>query len=144
MVRRLTLQWPAPRARQGRCDISLAEWIYACALGAFLFAVPLTFRDPRATWPVAVLTGAILVDFLVTVLPLMGVESLSFNATGSNLSLVLGSVTGLLTWLLFAAAMLARRRERMRQYLGLVLATQITWFVCYLSFLFGLHVVPMR
>lgn len=124
--------------------MSFAEWIYTFALGAFLIGVPLTFRDPTWKLPVVVMSIATATDFLVTVLPQLGVEALAMRATGSNMALVLGAVTGLATWLLFVAALGARWRGRQSTYLGLVLATQMVWFTCYLLFLYGLHVVPMR
>ena len=124
--------------------MSFAEWIYTFALGAFLIGVPLTFRDPTWKLPVIVMSIATGTDFLVTVLPQVGAEALAMRATGSNMALVLGAVTGLATWLLFVAALGARWRGRQSTYLGLVLATQMVWFTCYLLFLYGLHVVPMR
>jgi len=122
--------------------VSLPELLYAIAFATFMVGALFAFRDDKNPKAVAVMGVAVLADFLITVLPSLGVDSLSMNFPGTNAVIIAGSITGLLTWTLFVVAAVAWWRSKNTLFLGLVCATQLVWFTCYLSFLYGMHVYP--
>lgn len=125
--------------------MSLAELVYAFALGTYMVGVALAFRDPQGRLPVLVMATGITVDFLVTLLPQLGLFApLAMNVEGSNLVITIGAILGVVTWSMFIAALVVRRRKAWNVFLGIVLATQLVWFACYLSFLYGMHVYPLH
>lgn len=125
--------------------MSLAELVYAFAFGAYMVGAALAFRDPAARLPVLVMATGITVDLLVTVLPQLGLLApLAMNVEGSNTVIMIGAILGVVTWSMFVAALVARRRRAWNAFLGIVLATQLVWFSCYLSFLYGMHVYPLH
>lgn len=125
--------------------MSLAELVYAFAFGTYMVGVALAFRDPQGRFPVQVMATGITVDFLVTVLPQLGfLAPLAMQVDGSNTVIMIGSILGFVTWSMFIAALVARWRKAWSAFLGIVLATQLVWFSCYLSFLYGMHVYPLR
>ena len=123
--------------------MSLPEFLYAIAFATYMVGALFAFRNDASVIALMVMGAAVLADFLITILPGLGVDSLSMNVQGSNAVIVAGSVTGLLTWTLFVGAALAWRRSKRKLFLGLVCATQLVWFTCYLSFLYGMHVYPV-
>jgi hypothetical protein len=122
----------------------LAEWFYTFALASYMVGAAFTFRGPHWRWPLVVMAIAVAADFLVTLLPRLGVESLAMHASGRNVALILGAIFGAVTWLLFLGVLAARQWGSQNLYLGLVLTTQLVWFADYLFFLYGLHVLPMH
>lgn len=122
--------------------MSLPELLYAIAFASFMVGALFAFRNDSSSRAVLVMGVAVTADFLITILPALGVQSLSMNFQGSNPVVVAGSVMGLLTWSLFVAAALAWWRSKTTLFLGLVIATQLAWFTCYLSFVYGMHVYP--
>lgn len=124
--------------------MSLGELVYAFAFGTYMVGVAFAFRNPQGSFALRVMATGITVDFLVTVLPQLGLLSaLAMNVEGSNTVILIGSILGFLTWSMFIAALVARRRKAWKIYLGLILGTQLVWFSCYLSFLYGMHVYPL-
>jgi hypothetical protein len=122
--------------------MSLPEFLYAIAFASYMIGALFAFRNEANSTAVMIMSVAVAADFLITILPALGVESLSMNFEGSNPVVVAGSVMGLLTWSLFVAAALAWWRNKTTLFLGLVIATQLAWFTCYLSFVYGMHVYP--
>ena len=120
----------------------LAEWFYSFALATYMVGLAFAFRLPAARWPLGIMAAGTLADFLITMLPRLGVEALAMHAEGRNTALILGSILGFATWTMFVGVVVAHRRGRLNLYLGLALATELVWFTCYLSFLYGLHAIP--
>jgi hypothetical protein len=125
--------------------MSLAELVYAFAFGTYMVGVALAFRDPQGRFPVMVMSTGITVDFLVTLLPQLGLFApLAMNVRGSNTVILIGVILGVVTWSMYIAALVMRRRKAWNAFLGVILATQLVWFSCYLSFLYGMHVYPLH
>ena len=124
--------------------MSLAELLYALAFATYMVGVAFCFRNPDGRAPVYIMAAGATTDFLVTLLPQLGFTPLEMGVEGRNLPIVLGAVFGFVTWLMFIAALVARRRRARGAFLGLVLATQLVWFVDYLLFLYGMHVYPLH
>jgi len=122
--------------------MSLPELLYAIAFATYMVGALFAFRNDANTTAIVIMGAAVSADFLITILPALGVESLAMNFQGSNAVVVAGSVMGLTTWTLFVIAALAWWRQKTTLFLGLLVATQLSWFVCYLSFLYGMHVYP--
>lgn len=79
----------------------------------------------------------------LTGLVMWGPAVFSFGITGGNAATALGAILGFAVWLLVAAALVAWRRRRRALFHGLVVAAQLTWFVDYLAFVYGIHVYPL-
>jgi len=122
--------------------MSLPEFLYAIAFSTYMVGALFTFRNHEDSRAVSVMTGAVIADFLITVAPVLGIESLAMNFEGTNRAVIAGSVLGFSTWTIFGIAMWAWFKRRVALFLSLVVVTQFLWFACYLSFVYGMHVYP--
>ena len=86
---------------------------------------------------------AVLLDFLVSMLPMVGVTALKMNLPGTNSVFFFAIVFGFVVWLLFLAALLPRRAGRMPAYQTTITVTQIALFIDSIGFLYGIYKCPL-
>ena len=122
--------------------MSLPEFFYAIAFSTYMVGALFTFRNHSDVSGIFVMTAAVIADFLITVAPVLGIESLAMQFEGANKAVVAGSILGFSTWTIFGVAMWAWFKRCTALFLSLVLVTQLVWFACYLSFVYGMHVYP--
>ena len=123
--------------------MTLNEILYIIAYCLFLIGAAKSFRDngsPRAIW---IMTTGVVLDFLVSMLPMLGVSILKMDIAGSNAAIIAGITLGFLVWLLFIIALLVRKTERTKAFHVLIAATEILWFIDFITFLYGLYKFPL-
>jgi len=123
--------------------MSLSEFLYGIAFGIFMIGAAWSWRTDGAPRAVALLATGAAMDFGLTGLVSFGPEMFSFGITGSNFAVQLGAVLGVAVWLLATAAVVLWWRGNRGAFHVVVLATQLTWFVDYLAFLYGIHAYPL-
>jgi len=121
----------------------LAECLYATAFMTYLVGVALCYYDRASPRSVAVMTAGILIDFGTTAAMILGVDSLRMGIEGRNWALDVGTVLGFTVWLSFLATLVIWLTGRRRAFLVMALPIELVWFLCYISFLFGVHVYPL-
>ena len=124
--------------------MTLSESLYALAYCVFTAGAAGSYRNKGSRFSVWVMSCAVLFDFLVSMLPLMGVSALKMNLPGSNGVIVFGIVFGFVVWLLFLTALWLRRAGRISAFHGLITVTQIAWFIDFISFLYGIYKFPLH
>lgn len=122
--------------------MSLPEIIYMFAYSLFLVGAGWSIWQPQQRLAVAMVALALAVDLGTTLGPVLGIEALRFEVTGRNIAFNLGAPLGLATWLLVGGALIARWRGRLAAFRGLLIAGNLTWFLCFQAFQIGLHVLP--
>jgi hypothetical protein len=123
--------------------MSLSELLYGIAFALFMIGAGWSFRSDGRPAAVALLAFGAAMDFTVTGLVSFGPEIFSFGITGSNFAIGLGVVLGVAVWLLVVTALVTWFRQRRRAFHVLVMLAQLTWFVDYLAFLYGIHAYPL-
>jgi hypothetical protein len=58
--------------------------------------------------------------------------------------IIFAIVWGFVVWLLFIAALCLRRVCSMAYYHGIILITQIAWFIDFIAFLYGIYKFPLH
>lgn len=123
--------------------MSLSELLYGIAFGLFMVGAAWSWRSDGHPRAVALLATGAAMDFGLTGLVSFGPDMFSFGIEGSNSAIALGAALGVAVWLLAFGAVAAWWRGRRPLFHALVLLTQLTWFVDYLAFLYGIHVYPL-
>ncbi len=123
--------------------MSLSEVLYGIAFCTFMIGAGWSFRSDGRPAAVALLALGAAMDFGLTGLVSFGPEMFSFGIAGSNFAIELGAILGVVVWLLVVAALITWWRGRRRVFHALIMLTQLTWFVDYLAFLYGIHTYPL-
>lgn len=123
--------------------MQLAECLYATAFMTFMIGVALCYSDRASTRSVLVMTAGILIDFSATAGLWLGIDALRLGVEGRNWAINVGSVLGFTVWLSFLATLAIWLTGRRRVFLVMALPIELIWFLCYISFLFGVHVYPL-
>ncbi len=123
--------------------MQLAECFYATAFMTYLVGVALCYYDQASPRSVAVMSAGILIDLGTTVAMILGVDALRMGVEGCNWALNVGTVLGFTVWLSFLLALILWFTGRRRAFLLMALPIELVWFLCYISFLFGVHVYPL-
>lgn len=123
--------------------MTLSETLYTLAYCCFIAGAARSYRDNGSRFSVLIMSGAVLLDFLVSMLPMMGVTALKMNLPGTNGVIIFAIVLGFVVWLLFLSALLLRRAGRMQAYNTTITVTQIAWFIDYIGFLYGMYKFPL-
>lgn len=93
---------------------------------------------------VLIMSCGVLLDFLVSILPMMGGTALKMNLPGTNCVIIFAIVWGFVVWLLFLAALWLRREVRIEAYHSFITVTQIAWFIDFIGFLYGIYKFPLH
>ena len=122
--------------------MSLPEFLYAIAFSTYMVGALFAFRNHSDVSAILVMTAAVIADILITVAPVLGIDSLAMNFEGANMAVLAGSILGFSTWTIFGVALWAWFKRHTALFLSLVVVVQLVWFACYLSFVYGMHVYP--
>jgi hypothetical protein len=124
--------------------MTLSETLYSVAYCIFIVGAARSYRDTGSRLPVLIMSCAVALDFLVSMLPMMGVTALKMNLPGTNGVIVFAILLGFVVWLLFIAALLMRRAGRLDAYHGIITVTQIAWLIDFNAFLYGIYKFPLH
>lgn len=123
--------------------MELSELLYAAAYCVFLAGAAKSFRDNGSRTSRRIMGCAVIVDFLVSMLPMMGADFLKMNLEGHNAAITLGIVLGFAVWILFVAALIARKKGSDNLYHTGITLVEITWFLDFIIFLYGIYKFPL-
>lgn len=124
--------------------MTINEVLYIAAYSIFLIGAAKSYRENGSTASVLVMTTGVLIDFLVSMLPVMGVQLFKMEVKGTNPAIMFGIAFGFVVWLLFLAAIVIRRKGNMSLYHTLITITEVSWFIDFISFLYGLYKFPLQ
>jgi hypothetical protein len=86
----------------------------------------------------------VLLDFLMSVLPMMGVKALSSGIRGTNAVMVFAIIFGLVVWILFLIALFVWKKGKLPLFHSLITAVEVCWFIDFISFLYGMYKFPLK
>ena len=121
-----------------------SETLYTIAYCLFVIGAARSYRDNGSRSSVLIMSCGVLLDFLLSMLPLMGVSALKMNLPGTNGVIVFAIILGFIVWLLFLAALWLRGTGRMAAYHSVITAMQIAWFIDFIAFLYGIYKFPLH
>jgi hypothetical protein len=124
--------------------MTLSETLYIIAYCLFTAGAAKSYRDNGSSRAVLIMSCGVLLDFLVSMLPLAGVSALKMNLAGTNGVIVFAIIVGFIVWLLFLAALWLRRAGRMAAYHSFITVTQLAWFIDFIAFLYGIYKFPLH
>ncbi len=124
--------------------MSLNEILYIVAYSVFLAGASVSFRQNGSRLSVGIMTAGVVLDVLVSILPLMGVKALSMNVGGTNAAIVFGIALGFVVWLLYGVALVLRAMHKMERYHTVIAVVEILWFIDFISFLYGIYKFPLH
>ena len=123
--------------------MTLNEILYIIAYCLFLIGGAKSFRDNGSPRAIRIMTTGVMLDFLVSMLPMLGVSILKMDIAGSNSVITAGIILGFAVWLIFIIALLARKAGRTKAFHILIAVTEILWFIDFITFLYGLYKFPL-
>jgi nitric oxide reductase large subunit len=124
--------------------VELSQILFITAYCIFMAGAAKSFRDNGSTISVWIMSGGVMLDFLMSMLPVLGVKALSSNLKGTNGVIIFALVLGFLVWLTYVAALIVRKRGNKPLFHVLIAVTEISWFIDFISFLYGMYKFPLH
>jgi len=124
--------------------MSVNEIVYIFAYCCFLAGAAKSFRENGSTTSVWIMSVGVLLDFLVSMLPMAGVKALKMNLQGTNPAIIFGIVFGFVVWVLYVIALVLRKKNKMALYHKIITITEIVWFIDFIAFLYGMYKFPLK
>jgi hypothetical protein len=109
----------------------------------FLTGAAWSFQRNAPAISIWVMSIAVFIDFLASILPVMNVKSIAINMP-SSIIITAAIFLGILVWLLFLFALFAWKIKRLRLFHFLILEIQIVWFIDNILLLYGTYKVPFK
>jgi hypothetical protein len=117
--------------------------IYVLTYCLFLTGAAWSFQRNAPTISIWVMSAAVFIDFLASILPIMNLKSLAINLP-PNIIITAAIFLGILVWLLFLFALFAWKIKKLRLFHLLILEVQIIWFIDIMLLLYGTYKVPFK
>jgi hypothetical protein len=109
----------------------------------FLTGAAWSFQSNAPASSVWVMSAAVFIDFLASVMPVMNLKSIAINLP-PNIIIIASIFMGILVWLLFLLALFAWKIKKLRLFHFLILEIQIIWFIDNILLLYGTYKVPFN
>ena len=119
------------------------DLIYVLTYCLFLTGAAWSFQCNAPTISIWVMSAAVFIDFLASILPIMNLKSLAINLP-PNIIITAAIFLGILVWLLFLFALFAWKIKKLRLFHLLILEVQIVWFIDIMLLLYGTYKVPFK
>jgi len=117
--------------------------IFVLTYCLFLTGAAWSFQCNAPTISIWVMSAAVFIDFLASILPIMNLKSLAINLP-PNIIITAAIFLGILVWLLFLFALFAWKIKKLRLFHLLILEVQIIWFIDIMLLLYGTYKVPFK
>jgi hypothetical protein len=117
--------------------------IYVLTYCLFLTGAAWSFRSNAPASSIWVMSAAMFIDFLASIMPVMNLKSLAINLP-PNIIITAAILMGILVWLLFLFALFAWKINKLRLFHFLILEIQIVWFIDIILLLYGTYKVPFK
>jgi hypothetical protein len=124
--------------------MTLSQILYILAYCIFLIGAAKSFRENGSKASVWIMGSAVLLDFLMSVLPMMGVKFLRSGIQGTNAVIVLAIIFGFIVWMIFLIALFAWKKGRLPIFHSLITLVEVAWFIDFISFLYGMYKFPLK
>jgi hypothetical protein len=119
------------------------DFIYVLTYCLFLTGAAWSFQRNAPVSSIWVMSTAVFIDFLASVLPVMNLKSIVINLPPSII-ITASILLGILVWLLFLFALFAWKIKKFRLFHFLILEIQIVWFIDIILLLYGTYKVPFK
>ena len=123
------------------------EWnqiLYIIAYCTFMAGAAKSFRDNGSTLSVWIMSGGVILDFLMSILPALGAKALSSNLKGTNGVIIFAIAFGFAVWFTYIAALIVRKKGNKPLFHLLIAMVEISWFIDFISFLYGMYKFPLH
>jgi hypothetical protein len=117
--------------------------IFVLTYCLFLIGAAWSFQSNAPASSIWVMSAAMFIDFLASVLPVMNLKSIVIILP-PNIIITASILMGILVWLLFLFALFAWKIKKLRLFHFLILEIQIIWFIDIILILYGTYKVPFK
>jgi len=117
--------------------------IFVLTYCLFLTGAAWSFQSNAHASSIWVMSAAMFIDFLASVLPVMNLKSIIINLP-PNMIITAAILLGILVWLLFLFSLFAWKIKKIRLFHFLILEIQIIWFIDIILLLYGTYKVPFK
>jgi len=124
--------------------VELSQILYIIAYCTFMAGAARSFRDNGSALSVWIMSAGVILDFLMSILPVLGVKALSANLKGTNGVIIFAIVFGFMVWLTYIAALIVRKKGNRPLFHVLIAVAEISWFIDFISFLYGMYKFPLH
>ncbi len=124
--------------------MELNQILYIVAYCIFMAGAARSFRDNGSTLSVWIMSGGVLLDFLMSILPVLGVKALSSDLKGKNGVIIFAIAFGFAVWSLYIVALVVRKKGSRPLFHALIAVVEIAWFIDFISFLYGMYKFPLH
>ncbi len=119
------------------------DLIFILTYCLFLTGAAWSFTKNAPVASLWVMGGAVMIDFMASILPLMNLKSIAINLP-SNKIITAGIFLGILIWLMFLFALFVWKIKKYRLFHFLILEIEIIWFIDYILLLYATYKVPFH
>jgi hypothetical protein len=124
--------------------MELGQILYIVAYCTFMAGAAKSFRDNGSMLSVWIMSGGVILDFLMSILPVLGVKALSSNLKGTNGVIIFAIAFGFAVWFTYIAALIVRKKGNKPLFHLLIAVVEISWFIDFISFLYGMYKFPLH
>lgn len=119
------------------------DLIFILTYCLFLTGAAWSFQNNAPISSLVVMGGAVLIDFLASILPLMNLKSLAINLPSDKI-ITAAILLGIFIWLMFLLALFVWKIKKYRLFHFLILEIEIIWFIDYVLLLYATFKVPLK
>ena len=123
--------------------MTVNEIIYILAYCVFLVGAAKSFRENGSKSSIWIMSCGVLLDVLISISPMMGVEFLQSGQEAMNMTIKFAIIFGVIfVWILFPIALFVWKRGNKALFHFLIVVIEIAWFIDFIMFLYGIYKFP--
>jgi len=123
--------------------MTVNEIIYILAYCVFLVGAAKSFRENGSKSSIWIMSCGVLLDVLISISPMMGVEFLQSGQEAMNMTIKFAIIFGVIfVWILFPIALFVWKRGNKALFHFLIVVIEIAWFIDFIMFLYGIYKYP--
>jgi len=123
--------------------MTVNEIIYILAYCVFLVGAAKSFRENGSKSSIWIMSCGVLLDVLISILPMTGVEFLQSGQEAMNMTIKFAIIFGVIfVWILFPVALFVWKRGNKALFHFLIVVIEIAWFIDFIMFLYGIYKFP--
>jgi hypothetical protein len=118
--------------------------LYIMAYCIFLVGAAKSFRENGSLSSVLIMGIGLFIDFLTSILIMMGVQFLQSGVKGTNAVIHFGIILGVIVYILFIIALVVWKKGKLPLFHALITVIEVAFFIALLSFVYGKYAFPLR
>ena len=123
--------------------MTVNEIIYILAYCVFLVGAAKSFRENGSKSSIWIMSCGVLLDVLISISPMMGVEFLQSGQEAMNMTIKFAIIFGVIfVWILFPIAVFVWKKGNKALFHFLIVVIEIAWFIDFIMFLYGIYKFP--